>query len=76
MTIFTGISRAYVSGVLAGGVYAIVARRAVTCDAGVIELSIIPRVGVVAVIAGVGAGNVICGFAFCGGSVMARATRA
>ena len=76
MTIFTGISRANVGGVLAGGVDAIVARGAVSGHAGVIELSVIPRVGVVAVITGIAAGDVISRFAFSGGAVVARATRA
>ena len=76
MAILTGVGRADVGAVLAGGVDAIVAGRAVARDAGVLELSVIPRVGVVAVITGIAAGDVISRFAFSGGAVVARATRA
>ena len=75
MAILTGVGGADMGGVLACGVYTVVARRAVTRDAGVIELSVIPRVGIVAVITGIGAGDVIGRFALSGGAVVARRAR-
>ena len=41
-----------------------------------IELGIVPRVGVMAVVAGIAASNVGCGLTFCDRAVMTRATRA
>ena len=72
MAILTGVGRADVGAVLAGGVDAIVAGRAVARDAGVLELSVIPRVGVVAIITSVTTGDVISRLALGRGAVVAR----
>ena len=75
VAILTGVGGTDMGGVLAGGVYTVVARRAVAGDAGVIELGVIPRVGVVTIIAGIGARDVISRFALSGSAVVAGATR-
>ena len=51
VAILTGVGGTDMGGVRAGGAYTVVARRAVTRDAGVIELRVIPAIGVVAVFA-------------------------
>ena len=76
VAILTSVGGVDVGRVLAGGIHPVVARRTVASHAGVIELGVIPRVGVVAVIAGIGAGDVIRGFAFSGGAVVAGCTGA
>ena len=53
-------------------VSAVVARGATTGNRGVIHADIRPIVRYVAIITGIGAGNVIRGFAFSGGAVVAR----
>ena len=71
MAILTSVGCVDVRRIFSGGVDSIVAGRAIARDAGVIELGVIPRVGVVTIIAGIGARDVISRFALSGGSVVA-----
>ena len=76
MAIFTDVGGVDVGGVFAGGVHAIVARRTVAGYRTVIKLSVVPRVGVVAVLTSIAACDVVCGLTFGDGAVVARATGA
>jgi hypothetical protein len=49
VTIFTDIGRVNVRGIFASGVYAVMARRTITADVGVIEGRISPRIGCMAI---------------------------
>ena len=72
VAILTGVGGADMGGVLAGGVYPIVARRTVAGDATVIELSISPRIDVMAILAVVSTSYMVSCFAFGYGSIVAR----
>ena len=74
MAIFTDVSSVDVCGVFTRGVHPVVTRRAVTGDRTVVELRIAPRVGVVAIVAGVRTLYMRGGFSFCNCAVVARGT--
>ena len=72
MTILTGVGRADVGGVLAGGVHAIVAACAISGNAGVIKNCTVPCVGSMAIFTSIATGDVISRFTFSSGSIVAR----
>ena len=71
VAIFTHIRGVNVRGVFAGRVHAIVARGAVSRDIAVIELSITPRISVVAVVTSLRALYMCCRFTFGNRSIVA-----
>ena len=59
VTIFADICGVNVRGIFASGVYAVMARRTITADVGVIEGRISPRIGCMAIFTRVAGGEVV-----------------
>jgi hypothetical protein len=76
MTILAHIGGVDVGGVFAGGVHAIVTRRTVAGYRTVIKLSVVPRVGVVAVLTSIATCDVVCRLTLGDCTVVTRLTAA
>jgi hypothetical protein len=73
VAILAGVRRADVRRIFSRSADTIVARRTVTRDAGVIELSVTPRVGTMAIFTCVRTLDVGCGFPLSYSPIVARA---